>query len=52
MFWATFNFLEGKRGQQRNEVNENCSEAHWEKEKSKIANIERSVNILETGNEL
>jgi hypothetical protein len=52
MFWAAFNFLGRKRGQKWNEVNENWNEIHWKKENSKMANIERSGNILETGNEL
>lgn len=31
MFWAAFNFLEGKRGQEWNEVNENWSKTHQKK---------------------
>lgn len=48
MFWAAFNFLEGKRGQEWNEVNEKGNK----KVESKMASIKRSVNILGTGNEL
>lgn len=48
MFWTAFNFLEGKRGQEWNEVSGNRNK----KVESKMASIKRSGNIPGTGNEL